>query len=484
MNRFALIVILNVLTAWVAAAEPPRTVLFIAIDDLRPEAGCYGGQAKTPNIDRIAARGVTFTRAYCQQALCGPSRASLLTGLYPTCSGIETIGPHIREVLPDVVTLPQHFKNHGWHTASFGKISHNGQSDAASWSVPHVEGEAPRYGARGAAREAALVEAARAAGKDVSTWKKQPRGPAFEIAAEADDALRDGANAAAARAALAAAGEKPFFLAVGFLNPHLPYVAPKRYWDLYDPTQLRLPAHQQPPVGAPAWAINSLKEIQGYDGTPQGETLPESYQRQLMHGYLAATSYVDAQIGLLLEELERSGRLENTLIVLWGDNGYQLGEHGFWSNKHTNYESSTRVPLIISAPGLAAGRRCEATVGLIDLYPTMSALAALPTPPQGQGRSLLPLLEDPARAWEHPVLTSYLRGDIWRGRALRNDAWRLVEWTKINGSAAPVYELYDQLGDPGEDRNLAGDPRHAATQATLAKQLTAAFAAVEKKPCR
>jgi arylsulfatase A-like enzyme len=269
-------------------------------------------------------------------------------------------------------------------------------------------------------------------------------------------------------------------MAVGFSDPHIPYVAPKKCWDLYDPAQIRLLPNQPPPRDAPKWALNNLGEVQQYLDVPQQDPLPEDVQRRLYHGYLAATSYVDAQIGRLLATVEQLGVRDRTMIVLWGDNGYQLGEHGWWSNKHTCYETSTRVPLLVSLPGRkTAGQGTDAIVELVDLYPTLAAVCGLPAPTGVEGCSFAPLIETPARRWKRAAFSVYPRGG-YLGVAMRSDRYRLVEWSRTN--AAPVYELYDHLTDPAEGVNVAGRPEYAETVRTLAAQLKGGWKAALPGP--
>jgi iduronate 2-sulfatase len=361
--------------------------------------------------------------------------------------------------------LPQHFKNNGYVTRAVGKVYHEGINDVQSWSAPHETNKAPRYGPEATARQKARVEAARKAGMDLSDPKKRPKGPAWEAPDLPDNQLMDGANCARAMEILREIQAKPFFMAVGFSNPHIPYVAPKKYWDLYDPARIRLVGNQPPPKDAPRWALNNLGEVQQYLDVPKQDPLPEATQRKLFHGYLAATSYVDAQIGRLLATLDELGVRDNTIVVLWGDNGYQLGEHGWWSNKHTNYETSVRCPLLVSVPGQkTAGQQTAALTEFMDIYPSLTGLCGLPAMKSVEGHSFAPLLEQPDRPWKKAAFSAYLRGS-YMGLTMRTDRYRLVEWTKKGEPT--VYELYDHQTDPGENVNVAG------IQTDLVKQLAA-----------
>jgi len=314
------------------AAERRLNVLFIASDDMRPQLGCYGDpNVKSPNIDRLAARGMLFERAFCQEALCSPSRISLLSGRHPWSTGIYNIGPELRSTMPDIVTLPQLFKNNGWHARSLGKIFHIGIDDPASWSVPSWVSRVPRMGPEGRR----LVDAVRKKQKDdgIQDPDRGPgkavyAGPAFEAPDCADEELCDGDAALKAIAALqeyAKKPEQPFFLAVGFVNPHVPWVAPKKYFDLYNPAELKIPENNYPPKDAPAYAARSGDDFYWYGNVPRDRTINDDFGRRSLQGYLAAISYVDACVGRVVDELDRLGLSDNTVIVFWGDHGYYMG---------------------------------------------------------------------------------------------------------------------------------------------------------------
>ncbi|HET6409858.1 MAG TPA: sulfatase-like hydrolase/transferase [Chthoniobacteraceae bacterium] len=440
------------------AAKP--NVLFVAVDDLKPAIGCYGDKlAKTPNIDRLATRSTVFDRAYCMQAVCAPSRNALLTGLRPEVLRIYDLGTNFRRRAPEVETLPQWFKQHGYATHGIGKVFHVGHGnheDQASWSVPHFQGKTvgyalPENGAK-LTREEALFSNE---GGDVS---KLPRGAAYESADVSDDTYADGkiASESIKRLQEFKKSGAPFFLAVGFLRPHLPFCAPKKYWDLHDASKFQLAARKTPPDGAPAFAPQSSGELRQYSGIPDQGPMPEDLQRTLIHGYYAATSYMDAQLGRVLDELEKLGLAENTIIVLWGDHGWHLGDHGMWC-KHTNYEQATRAPLIISAPGRRMSQHTRALVEFVDLYPTLCDLAGLSKPAHLQGESLVQVLDVPATN-RTAAFQVYPRGSKEMGPLLghgvRTDRWRYVEWRKQDGTAA-ARELYDLQDDPQETINVA-----------------------------
>lgn len=521
------------------ATQVAPNVLFITVDDLRPELGAYGkNYVISPNIDRLAARGVVFQRAYSQQAICNASRASFLTGLRPDSTGVYDLVTHFRKKVPDVVTLPQLFKEHGYHTQAIGKIYHpafpgygigSDLGDPVSWSEPHWLG-APRYyysplGER-LAREAfnaamssakaggpnwvAEVKARKAARQNQDSpeagedeWKTvNVRVLATEAPEVPDETLYDGQVAERAIAALrrqkerqgatSAGSEQPFFLAVGFLKPHLPFIAPRKYWDLYDPAKLEPAANPGPPHDAPAAALavemDELRDtyprdvlVPSPDATapdpqapydlPKSGPLTREQAIQLRRGYYACVSYVDAQVGRIVTELERLDLAKDTVIVLLGDHGFSLGEHGLWG-KLTNFEDATRSPLIVSAPGRAAsGGRTPALVELVDVYPTLCDLAGLPKPARLEGTSLVPLLENPRSEWKTAAFSQYPRKGLM-GYTMRTDRYRYTVWQSTDDARVIAgTELYDHTIDPAETLNLARLPQNAALVAELHDQL-------------
>lgn len=457
-----------------AETSPRPNVLFIAIDDLKPALGCYGDtHARTPNLDRLAARALRLDRAYCNQAVCAPSRNALMTGLRPQTLGIYDLSANFRSSRSDAVTLAQHFKNHGYHTSAIGKILHTGHGnhdDEASWSDKPVHPKAGYY----ALPENQPPEGDNAKGED-------QRGAPTESADVPDDTYADGLIAAEAVKRIKAAGssKQPFFLAVGFLKPHLPFVAPRKYWDGIDAATLPMPALDALPQGSPDAAGPSTDELRKYKGMPQGkEVLSEVQKRQLVHGYYAATSYVDACAGRVLDALQTSGLADRTLIVVWGDHGYHLGDHGIWG-KHTNFELATRIPLIIAAPGKAAGAS-SALLETVDIYPTLASLAGLPAPEGLDGKSFAALLDDPASVHRDSVTHVFPRRELL-GRAVRDDRYRLVEWNKIGAPATKAaFELFDYQTDPDEHRNLAAlHPDVVAQLRALLDQQPAAKVQIE-----
>eukprot|EP01036_Dinobryon_divergens_P031884 gene31884-41370_t len=466
--------------ALLSAADPaPRpNVLLICVDDLKPVLGAYGDTAaKTPNLDRLAARATRFDRAYCNQAVCSPSRNALLAGLRPQTLGIYDLPTNFRVARPNAVTLPQHFRAHGYTTQAMGKLFHVGHGnfeDTASWTVPHYRPKAPQYALATSDAPADAAPKKKSAGKAT----KQANGGAVESADVPDDFYADGqiATEAVARLKAAAAAREPFFMGVGFLKPHLPFVAPKKYWDLHDPAKLPLPTRHTAPEGAPSYAPQFGGELRNYAGIPAGSApLDEKLTRQLIHGYYAATSYMDAQLGRVLAALDETGLAKNTIVVLWGDHGWHLGDHGMWA-KHTNYEQAARIPLLVAIPG-RTGAATSALVETVDIYPTLAVLAGLPAPARVDGKNFAALFANPAAAHRDHVIHVYPRGARLR-RAHRPDRYRLVEW-KIPGadSATAEFELYDYRDDPGETQNLA------ATRPEIVAQLRTVLAThPEAKP--
>lgn len=463
-------------------------VLFIAVDDLRPEFGAYGKPyVKSPNIDRLAARGVTFDRAYCQQAVCSPSRSSLLTGMRPDSTRVYDLVTHFRAALPDAVTLPQFFKENGYFVRGMGKLYHPGYEDPKSWSVPWENDKAAVYGSKENQEiRRASRDAAKAAGKTDSAANSSARGPAYESADVPDDTFIDGKIAVKAVKALQeqAARSKtddarPFFLGVGFIRPHLPFVAPRKYWDLYDPSTIALAPNPSRQEGAPEYAVLDSGELRNYHGIPKQGPIPDEVARTLKHGYYAAISYMDAQVGKVLDELDRLGLRENTIVVFWGDHGWKLGEHVAWC-KHSNVELDTRVPLIVAAPGVApAGVHSNGIVEFVDVYPTLADLAGLTPPKELEGVSFAPLLRSPDRAWKPAAFSQYPRGpQKLMGYTLHTDRYRLTQWVaRSNHDKVEAVELYDLQADPQENHNIAGDPAQAATVALLTEQLGAGWRA-------
>lgn len=467
--RLRILIVVAVLLGWgeLSGARSPN-VLLICVDDLKPALGCYGDKlAMTPNLDALASRGVRFELAYCNQSVCAPSRNNLLLGSRSTSLGVYSLGRNFRTAAPKAVTLPQYFIRHGYRAESVGKVLHTGHGnhdDEASWSVPSwkdkvVEYLDPKNSAGGKlTREEALFSNKPAQGL--------PRGSAWETQDVADNAYADGRIAEEAISRLQAARKRldssgtPFFLAVGFVKPHLPLTAPKKYWDLHNPAEFPLAAEKMPPLGTPGYAGKVGGEIVQYEPLSNENLRDEATQRRLIHGYYACVSYVDAQIGRLLAELEKLELTGETIVVLWGDHGWHLGDHGYWT-KHTTYEQANRIPLLIAGPGVKQhGASTRQLAETVDIFPTLAELASLPPPPGPQpidGVSLAQVLDSPEKRVRDHAYHCFPRGERI-GRAIRTERYRLVEW-KIPGAAADSadLELYDYQADPAESRNLVGE---------------------------
>ena len=483
---------LTLLTAFLLAlssleAATKPNILFIAVDDLRPDLGCYGNKIiKTPNIDRIAARGIVFNKAYCQQAVCSPSRTAILTGLRPDVTKVWDLETHFRVAQPDCVTLPQHFKANGYHCAALSKLYHAGFEDGRSWNEPHwypkgraVDTDPVDWTKQIVTRHDVNTEEysePQEGGEPRKNGKSAKKGPAYEVSPKADDQLPDGATAAEAVKRLAALKSKsePFFLAVGFLKPHLPFVAPKKYWDLYDPNTIPVPTTDKLPAGSPEFAGHNNSELHAYPGVPKENPIPADFAKTLRHGYYACISYTDAQIGKVLDALDKEGLADNTIIVLWGDHGWQLGDHGLW-HKHTNFEIAARAPLLISVPGTkTAGQKCEAPVEFVDVYPTLADVCGLPISNGLGGSSLKTFIEDPTAPATDVAISQYPRsapeGPVM-GYSIRNERYRATFWRERNGAKIIATELYDEQADPTETISLADKPEHKELLETLIKNL-------------
>jgi iduronate 2-sulfatase len=433
-----------------AAAPPERklNVLFIAVDDMNADLACYGVPAvKSPNIDRLARLGVRFDRAYCQFPLCSPSRSSLMTGLRPDTTRVFDLQYHFRKGLPDVQTIPQMFMSNGYYAARVGKIYHygnpgdigtSGLDDPASWN----------HFVNPAGRDKTVLET------DVMNYTpKRGLGSAMAFLSDRtgrDEDHTDGKVATETIKLLEENKDRPFFLAAGFYKPHTPYIAPRKYFDLYPLEGIRLP---QEPEGNRA-----TKPRPALASTPQpyfGVTVDQA--RECKQAYYAAISFVDAQIGRVLDSMDRLKLWDRTVVVFWSDHGYHLGEHGLWM-KQSLFEESARVPLIIVAPGRPGnGAASPRLVEFVDLYPTLADLCGLTPPKNLAGKSLRPLFENPAATWNRPAFTQ-----VWRagfpGHSVRTDRWRYTEWD--NGTRG--VEFYDHEADPHEWNNLAQDPKYAA----------------------
>lgn len=492
-------------------AQQRPNILFIPVDDLRPETGSYGNPViKTPNIDRLARSGVMFSRAYCQQAVCNPSRASLMTGLRPDTLRVWDLQTNFRTTQPSVTTLPQYLKQNGYTTVGIGKTYHNIFPDSLSWTRelrvmgfpfdPDAVYATPQQIAVQEKKKQEFIAQGNTARIDrYGMW--YIKASATEIADVPDDTYFDGAQTTRAiqeLETLASTG-KPFFLSVGYYRPHLPFNAPKKYWDLYDRSKIPLAPNQFVPKGSPLFAVHGDRELRSYDDfhdlpLPAEGSLSADRQREVIHGYYASVSYTDAQIGRLLDALERLGLAENTIIVLWGDHGWKLGEHNSWC-KQSNYEIDTRVPLIFSGAGVQAkGKSSEALTEFVDIYPTLADMVGLPIPSTLQGTSLKPLLSTPTMKWKSAAFSQFLLGRFPRGSqpekmgyAMRTDRYRYVEWYSWNNDQRGellARELFDHSSDPQENTNLADAPDQQKVVSELSRKLAEGWRAAMPKHLR
>jgi iduronate 2-sulfatase len=390
-----------------------------------------------------------------------------MTGRRPNSTRIWDLDTHFRSTIPNAITLPQHFKNNGYHTQCIGKIFHDGAKaqDALSWSVPEILAETKKEG------KYVLP---------INLGTKTPKAAAAEITDVPDNAYVDGQVAEQALDVLGKIKNKPFFLAIGFRRPHLPFSAPKKYWDMYQREKIPLPIPGNSPANIPAYALHKSEELRGYKDLG-AEPISAEKQRELIHGYYASISYTDAQIGKVLAALDRLGLTNNTIIVLWSDHGFHLGEKGLWA-KTTNYELDTRVPLIIAAPGKKKGVRSDALVELVDLYPTLAGLSGLQSPDSLEGVSMAPLLTKPDLPWKSAAFSQFPRPWIYKGDeprvmgyAIRTERYRYVEWRNFGTNEVEATELYDNQTDPREINNIVNAPGNSALVNELKQKLSAGW---------
>jgi iduronate 2-sulfatase len=454
-------------------------ILFIAVDDLRPSLGCYGDKhAISPNIDALAKRSVLFDQAHCQVAVCNPSRASLMTGLRPDKLGVWTLPIHFRETRPNVITMPQWFRRHGYTAISHGKIFHNPTPDPQSWSEPIRQLATPNQGYPDNVRNVIRSAQVKLPAHD---WRKQNlRGPATASPVIDNRLLVDGVRTDLVIEDLArlAGSDQPFFLAMGFIRPHLAWIAPKKYWDIYDPTTLPVLINEQVTPNTPPYAISTSYELTHYvdqidfPKPRDAQRLTHKNAQHLMHGYYACVSYVDAQIGRILAALNKHGHTDNTIVVLWSDHGWKLGEHNGWG-KMSNYEIDTRVPLLIATPdSRSAGKQISSPVELLDLFPTLCELAQIETPTFIDGKSRVDMLNNPDEKYQSVAYSQYYRRydhseapqhseslqpsriRQYMGYALRTATHRYVQWRDFETGDITAHELYDHRTDDAESENI------------------------------
>ncbi|MDZ8119058.1 sulfatase [Pontiella agarivorans] len=432
-------------------------ILFIAIDDLRPELNCYGAtQIISPNIDQLAERGLVFNRAYCNVPVCGASRASLLTGLHPLPDRFTTYGSRVDEDAAGIVTLPQHFKENGYYTAGVGKLFHHPDDGLKSWTVLPVRPDYPNDLA--VQEEWRDYRSAEYVGLHELERPGGAVGPAWEAADVEDDAYYDGKTTtlALSRLEIMANQDKPFFLGVGFIRPHLPFNVPKKYWDLYPEESITLADNPTMPEGAPKEADFNSGELRSYSNIPRGKNelvLDPETAKNLRRGYYACVSYVDTQIGKIMKKLNALGLADNTIIIVWGDHGWSLGEHSHWG-KHTCFNNAVQTPLIMHVPGGVSGKKSESLIEFVDLYPTLCDLAGLQKPDHLQGRSLVPVLNDP-----EAQVNDYVFARWHNGETIVSSRFNYTEYYNKNGKMISNM-LYDRFKDPEENVNIVNNPEY------------------------
>jgi len=436
-------------------ADRPN-ILFIGVDDLRPQATIYGQkEMHTPNLERLADIGIVFHNSFCNIPVCGASRASLLSGVRPTRTRFVNYYCRKDSDLPDYPSLPKWFKNNGYTTISNGKIYHHQDDDIEAWSETPWEPKTEGIGWQGY-----LTDESKQIIKNNQTpsYPDLIKGPAYEAADVADNKYKEGLLTDKAIADLERLQKegKPFFLGVGYRKPHLPFNAPKKYWDLYNPEEIKLADNPYMPEGAPEAAMNEWLELRDmYEGIPSDGPVSDELNRELVHGYYACVSYVDAQIGRLLDRLTELGLDKNTIVVLWGDHGWHLGEHTLWC-KHSNFHKTLRTPLIIAAPGFEKGKYTEAMTEYVDIYPTLCDLAGLDIPEHLDGISFKSVLKDPSTSVKDAVYCRYIEGE-----SVVTKHYTYTEWSNLSGEKY-ARMLYDNENDPEENINISENPRNAS----------------------
>ena len=514
------------------AAKKPN-ILFIAVDDLKPIIGAYGNTfIKTPNLDRLASRGTTFLNNYCQQAVCGPTRASIITGMRPDYTKIWDLKTQIRAVSPDIVTMPQYLITQGYSTQGIGKVfdprNVDANLDKQSWSVPYYKTDKKYYvpgmgePAEGRYQDPAtklavekVINEALAAGKTKAEANEEAGikiKPATESLDVPDNAYTDGANILQAKDILGklSKSDQPFFFAVGIAKPHLPFVAPKKYWDLYKRDDITIAPFQGKITNSVEVAYHTAGELRAYTdmpadiaATPQkdfGLTLSADKQKELIHGYYAAISYTDALVGKLLDALDSLDLSKNTIVVLWGDHGWHLGDHNLWC-KHSNFEEATHAPLLISAPGIKSNKT-KSFSEHVDVFPTLCDLAGVPIPVQLQGKSLKPVMENATASVKEYSMSQYPRSSIDEesdrlgyadanvmGYSIREKQFRYTIWMRnsfrstmpFNPKSVIGDELYDYNADPLEKQNVVKDKKYSETAKRLKQEMLRYFESQVKK---
>lgn len=465
MKSFTLLSIITALNIGLSFGQEQPNVLIFLVDDLRNDLGCYGNTiVKSPNIDKLAKNGVVFNKAYCQQAICAPSRMSILTGMRPENIGIYDIFSPMRKTRKDLISMPQFFKSYGYKTASIGKVYHHSRDDKEVWDVFH-EKEKNTYVSK---ENTDFIENSKSSGKIA-------KGPAFEKVETSDDAYKDGRAAKHAIETLQKLKNNKFLMIVGLSKPHLPFNAPKKYWDLYDKNDFKVPSRVKP-KNMYRLALSKWGELKNYANIPNNGDLNDELTKELINGYYACISYVDTQIGKIVNTLEELNLKENTLIVFMSDHGYKLGEYGAWC-KHSNMEIDTRVPLIISnGKNLKTNNtKCNALVENIDVFPTIAASCGLTTH-HVDGKSLLPLIDNPKKPWDKAAYSLFPRGKKYMGCTVTDGHWRYTEWRNSVDQKVLYKELYNHQKSVVANENLSKNPEYKTVVSRMQELLYLRFA--------
>ncbi len=439
--------------------EPQKpNFLVIFVDDLRPQLGAYGhSQMMSPNIDKLASEGLLFERAYCQVAVCGASRASIMTGVRPTRNRFLTYHTYADQDLPGHLSLPRYLKESGYYTISLGKVYHHNDDDTGAWTKKPWRPGALNW------RDYIMEE-----NIEISKNHEDGRALPWEIGMNVQyNDYFDGQTADSAIASLKflKQQDQPFFLAVGFLKPHLPFNAPSGYWDMYNADSLKLAGNPYTPDNAPAESMHNWGELRGYYSVPETGPVSKEMERMLVHGYYACVSYTDAMIGKVINELSALELDNNTVVVLFGDHGWNLGEHGLWC-KHCNYDNAMRVPLIIKVPGKTAGENTSSLAELLDIYPTLCDLAGLDLPAHLQGRSLLSIVSDPGLSVKEYVFSRFIQGE-----SVLTGQYAYTEFLNRSKDSTVSNMLYDHSTDREENRNISSDPEYRELIRALSEEL-------------
>ncbi|WP_044212871.1 sulfatase [Flammeovirga sp. OC4] len=460
MKQITTLFILLLFSSYWSYAQEKTNVLIFLVDDLRPDIGCYGNdKIKSPNIDKLAKQGVTFNHAYAQQAICGPSRLSIMTSKRVDKIGIHSIFTPLRSVQKEMLTMPQFFKENGYKTVSIGKVYHHAIDDKQNWSI-HIPKEGNSYVSP---ENIALIDSIKSAGGR--------KGPAYEAADVPDEGYKDGRAAASAIKTLKEIKGDPFMMMVGLSKPHLPFNAPKKYWDLYDRSSFEIPLRKQP-KDVSSFATTPWGELRGYHGMPQDGHLGDETTQTLIHGYYASVSYIDAQVGKIMNTLEELDLRKNTIIVFMSDHGWKLGEYGDWC-KHTNFELDTRVPLIISRElSYKKSKKnvtSDALVENIDVFPSVAAACGLELS-DVDGKSILPLVDKPNKKGDEAAYSIYARGNKVMGLTVTDGKWRYTEWRDLKNKKLHSSELYQCEQDYDEQNvNFIASPEHAKIVSKMKK---------------